>query len=1188
MLGSVVEIPHGEHVTSTLGCVVRIGWDFFAITTRHSLQHLQPPNSTPDSNQYEGPSISSPINGDNTCFLSNGTGDPSLCDDSDLYDLDPESLEMNDGYHYMDDIEYESLSEDDEEISNKSLIHPPTMQNSPIEPTVDHNDEPDEVEEMVTHFPTTQELQEWDELDMDWAIIKLSDPRDWRPNAIIKSDSSSDPLFLSEVAEIQPDQETPVLVVTSGGKLQKGQLQPGQSVLGGVSGSTPSCFWTLIPCEGSELGMGDSGSVVIDAESHAIYGHVVGANPMGEVYISPYAAILRQLQHKFPRERVALADPITTLEDLISFYTYSDQTENTIAIRSRLEAAFDTIGVEGSAQESSLHPDTPTHSSNSDMEELFTGPNLAGFGSISFRFDGERLQSVDLERERPLPSNPTNLDSHLQTLDDAPADGLLPISTFRQYVDSQLINGVNGNDETVPFVAPSASRRYWTKRRVSSILESCNPPIYLHLDQGLEDRLQIFSVLVYIGKPDAIANFVDNHELDDYHFPFNREALPFIGGAACEFLEKQWMFFPLIFTSEFTNHHMFPPQVILPVTYENCLAKESLQQCTMATWKVRTNSECKLLDENLVFKVLEGTGAQGLCIDEADSYSLLHRSGNEQYVTKYFSSFSFNGIEKSVIVSEYAKGGSLLDMFQTTNVPNTLVERCSLWKGLFSLLEGLDALHDMRKASSSTNEPISRWHRDIQPRNILVFPEDNRISSFDVRFKLADFGLHKFVEDSLCSDSWTSKEKGNRMYTPPEKLSSYPLKNDVETEISCAVGIWSLGAVFSDVLVWSIMGENGREDYSRRRKEGLFELTDPGVSSHDAYFHDGSSRLAVVQEFHDHALRHRRDSDLISPQISRLILNSMLTEPHHQMSAIGLMVHTDKAIDRIRHGLIASGVENVTSSSATGRWSYSPSRSSHPTELSDTSPSLARERYEVYYADIESVTTMDPGKTSIEPCPPANMTVTVDQLYPMLADEDVTFSPPDAMSTKPGNLAHLMRLAGYEKIRHEMQDRDFIFVIDDSSSMRQHRTEVMRTASVLSYLVANDNGIDLFTTSETTKQPHHCTSFSEVGTAVSQMRIKETKCNMWRCLDEILDGFVIKEQFKPTSILILTDGIWDPDGVDGVEHLFDRANDFVVAHTPMASALTIQFIQFGHDPKGTARLKHLHESCKEMVIASDW
>jgi len=57
------------------------------------------------------------------------------------------------------------------------------------------------------------------------------------------------------------------------------------------------------------LEVGDSGSIVVDAGSDMIYGLVIGANPMAEIYISPFVDIMNQVQCYFPHARISLPEP---------------------------------------------------------------------------------------------------------------------------------------------------------------------------------------------------------------------------------------------------------------------------------------------------------------------------------------------------------------------------------------------------------------------------------------------------------------------------------------------------------------------------------------------------------------------------------------------------------------------------------------------------------------------------------------------------------------------------------------------------------------------------------------------------------------------------------------------------------------------------------------------------------------
>lgn len=65
---------------------------------------------------------------------------------------------------------------------------------------------------------------------------------------------------------------------------------------------------------------------------------------------------------------------------------------------------------------------------------------------------------------------------------------------------------------------------------------------------------------------------------------------------------------------------------------------------------------------------------------------------------------------------------------------------------------------------------ISRIHNDIQPANILVFPHTENSTPqgktrFDVRFKLADFGLAECRRVSMPGENFPVQNEGSRMYS---------------------------------------------------------------------------------------------------------------------------------------------------------------------------------------------------------------------------------------------------------------------------------------------------------------------------------------------------------------------------------------------------------------------------------------
>ncbi|KAF5690645.1 serine threonine kinase [Fusarium denticulatum] len=778
-----------------------------------------------------------------------------------------------------------------------------------------------------------------------------------------------------------------------------------------------------------------------------------------------------------------------------------------------------------------------------------------------------------------------------------------PQKKFCTYVESKLVNGVNGHGKTVAYVPGTDLENYWSQANVDDILDSHDRPIHESSTYIAKKLRHIFSNLVYTGHTQQISWFCQHvRNLSDHHLPFSVQELPQNCAWSKDFLEHQWKFCPLAFTSDTVFKRTLHSKHILPVAYEECLTDSARLSGAATLWRAGT----------VVFKIYEGASAQRLYKAEAEAYNQLLRSNNEGYITKHFASFSFDDIDKSIIVLEYAEGGSLLNFLQSTNIPFTLDEYCLLW------------------SATSNHWSLSGVHQDIQLSNILVFPRKDKSSRFDVTFKLADFGLAKIGRIYSQGDSLITSKKGNRMYTSPETYSNYRVQDRAKIEISPACDIWSLGAVFSDVLVWSITGESGREDYRLERQEEISNEPHLRASKHDACFHDGTSRLTTIEKFHDYVLRGKRGTDYISPHISQLIIEYMLTDRLQRLNPMQVKLRADKKIKMALNG--PGEATPVSPSSLTNGWhsppilpststptpplqkratlpstteprpSHVPDRSlrqSYPMEtrnpISESSvPPKPLFRHEPLTESPapEPVSTLINHNGPIAASAPTNAVVTVDQVYQLLEQKDrlLLFSGP--LGAKADKGAEIMDLPGMEEARSkiaEAKGRDQIMLMDNFGSMEEHKPKAMKTARVISYVakIADDNGMEVFAASETAKKPVICTSSGKVEKVIKKMRIVNGKCDMYKCLDDILNRVLDPAQFRPTSIYIYTDGVWEP-GDDKVKLLISRAIDFLDRHGHKSSALMFQFIRFGNDPTGTERLDYLDNQCKRRTKTNDY
>ncbi|KAF9767738.1 hypothetical protein IL306_015054 [Fusarium sp. DS 682] len=334
MSGSVVAapLPEGGHLTSTVGCLLQVDSRYYGLTAAHlvhreSLQGTRKPlcGGTYCTNGVQGTlqrpdeaSIitrardsasddgSSMTTGDNTA-VSAYTGHTSLQD----LDLD---YQINDGDDdFVDDIDYDDLEENDQEE--------PTATKDGELHTISFENDQERKTTILAPSSCSKFCTCCDVPDNDWALVLMDSKEPQFPNAFFDTSNMSNPAFFSSTPGNLPVEETPVLILTSNQRLLKGMLQPVPSFLGGVIRKVQAEYWTVILPKGAALRAGDSGSIVIGADSPTfVYGHVVASNPLGDVYVSPLGATMRQIAGLLATTHVSLPEPLPLLTGLASYY----------------------------------------------------------------------------------------------------------------------------------------------------------------------------------------------------------------------------------------------------------------------------------------------------------------------------------------------------------------------------------------------------------------------------------------------------------------------------------------------------------------------------------------------------------------------------------------------------------------------------------------------------------------------------------------------------------------------------------------------------------------------------------------------------------------------------------------------------------------------------------------------------
>ncbi|RSL89325.1 hypothetical protein CEP51_001272 [Fusarium floridanum] len=312
MSGSVVTVPDisgGRHLTSTIGCILQVDSKFYGLTAAHLLhQGIKAQGlhgiKVPAHDHLQFATITQPSDLDALIL-----GPYVSLSETDL------DYHMNDDEDddFVDDVEYLDLAEDD----------PETPVLTPVANTRTIPLEDDQVRRtaLLASSSCSTLFESRNVPDNDWALVPLVTAESKLPNAFFDPKDTSRPTFFSSTQGSLPEKETHVLIVASNHRVLRGLLQPVPSFLGGITRKGQAEYWTVALSGGEALHPGDSGSIVIGADSpNLVFGHVVGSNPLGEVYVSPLEFTMNQIMDLMKTTHVSLPEPLQLLSGLATYY----------------------------------------------------------------------------------------------------------------------------------------------------------------------------------------------------------------------------------------------------------------------------------------------------------------------------------------------------------------------------------------------------------------------------------------------------------------------------------------------------------------------------------------------------------------------------------------------------------------------------------------------------------------------------------------------------------------------------------------------------------------------------------------------------------------------------------------------------------------------------------------------------
>ncbi|KAM0345566.1 hypothetical protein ACHAPU_006219 [Fusarium lateritium] len=776
---------------------------------------------------------------------------------------------------------------------------------------------------------------------------------------------------------------------------------------------------------------------------------------------------------------------------------------------------------------------------------------------------------------------------------------------YLNFVDEHLFEGVNGYGQQAWFIRPGILRQWWTQRdgrRIPRLLDSST---FIDETIIIDSYLTIFSILVYIGQPQYIQNFV-RLGFRDAQLPL-LDAMNNLGGdphtteMLHNFREYQWKFCPVYLSKGMVKKKIDPRQ-ILPIKESRSL--RSPMDSSMKTIINATTLYSDCFDpkwssqETVVFKQFRTNDDSTLRYSWNRECNAMGSIGDCEQTVRCLGSFEQN--DRCYVMSEYANGGSLLDLFKRNIRPQTTEEIIRFWTALTSLLKAINRFHNLKFRAEE--QPAGFAHRDINPENILVFYDQDDPFSDDFTMKLTDFETATAAQVIDKTELSPHDNDGNRTYSAPEASRAYGEQEHDLLQLPFHCDIWSLGCVLAEALVWLGGGREAIQGAEHARRNS--------IATHHSYlvgggygscFHDGLTVLQCVLDSNRAALANLFPTDNISYRISNIIERHML-QPSDTRSKRSMDIWNE--FDKLFRSSVVSSAQSPMYH-ASPLSPVLPSGSSYSDVLITTPPPRSNLRGAQNLPKIEtplSTSQLDPPVDSIR----SSASTCREPLSPQIRSDG--FRAPNETDPSPHSKAQTLLflpvsvsevtnrrrekwpredIPGYQEFRKKIGERHFLIIIDDSVTMRSI-DKVLGVAETLAWLVKalDSSRVEIRLASNPTKsynaglmRKSTARLFKPIH-AIFRAQGAGGRCNMEFVLNRILNERGVITPDRPTSVLVLTDGIWEGDSNKGdnirgtIAGVVKKMRDMDLARTDF----TIQFVSFGDNKAGIARLQYVDDN----------
>ena len=302
---------------------------------------------------------------------------------------------------------------------------------------------------------------------------------------------------------------------------------------------------------------------------------------------------------------------------------------------------------------------------------------------------------------------------------------------------------------------------------------------------------------------------------------------------------------------------------------------------------------------------------------------------------------------------------------------NALNRQDIIW--LLSQLVGLASavkhIHDLSAGSTGTvpglqalDEKCMRagWHHDLKPENILFFSASTSADKKAI-LRIADFGSSK-IQTYRSGSINTRSPNGTPTYEPPEFIK--------DGTTSRPYDIWSLGAVFLELLVWAFIDNDAVQRFREQRHDRQCPGSNTNTTLDDAFWQMATNGDVYLREAVVDCMKHLRTVLERGKQrhfIEVLRLIERMLEPQREKRIIALDLHD--TLERIHRQTSLDFDLNPTKGRST---SNASSRSSirlsvNPPDRRSPESSLSRRRSASLNAGYADCLTASPINRSHSP-----------------------------------------------------------------------------------------------------------------------------------------------------------------------------------------------------------------------------